>query len=589
MPCSKHYLAVILARLRAVQTAVNGGPSDPTPITPALSRGYSSHMRSESAVSVNTERQNRDWQQYENGISFDKHFSLEDANPTCWQYFGSSSAYSLAVEVVVAAQARFGKMTHPENYAGPDFKLNMVVYESLQPKERTCPSRDEVETLVALYMNSANVINGYTDNAQVSQEINTYLHHQSGAIRYLQGVEAHEFFRIAMICAIASASRSRHDSRFGSEAFSYYLEAIQCAEEVTSDVSLDSLQALLLLVLFTFFYPRRGDVWKLLDYACRLSVELDIHCETNDEYEEEKFSQRRRSIFWGLYSLERTFGQHMGRPSDLPEEIITAEYPTAFTTSAADNVLIQRALISHYYRLIYLRSEIFRILYMPAIAPELPRSWYEDRLEDFHAWRGEIAPIIDAPNHVPGMGTIQCEMAFNTSMNFLFQPLLLRALAAIKGPDTPIQQQLFGDMHLVIPRESYDAAVRSIMFYDRIFHAPEGTQDGDYPVTIISAHYIHQAVLTLMAHVLLAIDGRLPLVTFSRDPEASGLQVTRTLDTNGRMHVDVQPIDFSNIHEISEACLGLLRILADRWLGMVGILDLYREMHEKVLPALTTR
>lgn len=582
-----HSLLSRLSRLRAVQATVNGGVYDAN--NGSLPSAAFVHARTASLLSTTTQHIDT-WPQIDLGVSFDKHFSLEDANPTCWQYFGSSSAYSLAVEVVVAAQARFGKMTHPENYTGSEFKLNMVVYESLEPKERPCPTREEVESLVNLYINSTNVINGYTDRTQAQSEIDTYLRHQGqGAIRYLQGPEAHQFFRVAMICAIASANRSRHDQRYASESFSYYLEAIQCAEEVTSDVSLDSLQAILMLVLFTFFYPRRGDVWKLLDYACRLSVELNIHCETNDEYEDKEFAQRRRSIFWGLYSLERTFGQHMGRPSDLPEEIITAEYPAALTDAQMDNVGTQFSLISHYYRLIYLRSEIFRILYMPATAPELPRSWYEDRLEDFQAWRAEIAPITDTASHVSGMGTLQCEMAFNTSISFLFQPLLLRALAATKDGTTTIPRPHNPDLALVIPRESYDAAVRSITFYDRIFNGAEGTPEGDYPITIVSAHYIHQATLTVMAHVLLAIDGRLPLVSFSRNPEESGIQVTRTLDASGNMHVDVQPIDFGNLMEVSGVCLSLLRVLADRWLGMVGIYDLYKEMHAKVIPALLER
>ncbi|KAK5947162.1 hypothetical protein PMZ80_001309 [Knufia obscura] len=574
-----HSLLNRLGRLRAVQITINGGTLDQSAIAPG--NNYSSHVRNISSASLDLQQQ-QDWRARSNKVSFDKHFALEDANPTCWQFFGSSSAYSLAVEVLVAAQARFGKLTHPENYAGPEFKLNLNIPESLEHHEfRPCPPREEVEMLVNLYTRSSNVINGYSDNADIAAEIDTYLRHQGSAVKYLTGLEAHQFFRIAMICAIASSNKSRQQPHYATESFNYYVEALQCAEEVTSDISIEALQSLLLLVLYVFSYPRRGDVWKLLDYACRLSVELNIHCETGDEYEDEKSRQRRRSIFWGLYSLERTFGQHLGRPSDLPEEIITAEYPANLTAGPVDPSYTQYMLVSHYYRLIYLRSEIFRVLYLPAVAPDLPRSWYEDRFEDFHVWRNEVAHIIAAPDHILGMGTMQCEMGFNTSINFLCQPLLLRALAATKDADAiPSQSQ-----ELVIPRESYDAAVKSIEFYDRIFHAPEGTPEGDYPVTIVSAHYIHQATLTIMAHVLLALDGRLPLVTLSRDVE----QFSRTVDQEGNVHVEVPPIDFSNIYDISEACLNLLNHLANRWSGMVGILDLYKEMHEKVLPALAER
>lgn len=565
-----HSLLQRLGRLRAVQTTITGGVLDTHAITSYNDGAYSDSARPVTASSGI--QQQHGWHPGSQTISFDKHFVIDNANPTCWQFFGSSSAYSLAVEVLVVAQTRFGQMTHPENYDGPEFKLNLEIPESLErPQYRPSPAREEVEMLVDLYTKSTNVINGYSDNAQVATEIDTYLRHQKSEVKYLTGVDAHQFFRIAMICAIASANKSRHDPRYASESFNYYREAIQCAEEVTSDISIDALQALLLLVLFVFFYPHRGDVWKLLDYACRLSVELNVHCETNDEFEDEKSRQRRRSIFWGLYSLERTFGQHLGRPSDLAEEIITAEYPASLTTAPVDPSYLQYMLVSHYYRLIYLRSEIFRDLYMPASAPDLPRSWYEDRLFDFNVWRDETVGIMDQ-NHSVGMGTMQVEMGYNTSINFLFQPLLLRSIAAIKDPNV-LQGQ---GSDLVIPRESWDAAVRSVEFYDHVCRSPEGTPEGDYPVTIVSAHYIHQATMTIMAHVLLAIDGRLPLVSF-----------TRGLD--GHVEMEVPPISFGNIYDISEACLRLLSYGANKWNGMVGFLDIYRSMHDRVLPALVDR
>jgi len=577
-----HSLLNRLARLRSVQITINGGILDPDAVPPPLTGTYTEHQRPISAHAIDPQTQ-LDWRPQDNQVSFDKHFSLEDANPTCWQYFGSSSAYALVVEVAVHASTRFGQLTHPENYTSSEFKLNQVIFESLElPTNRPTPSRQEIEFLVDLYMRSTNVIYGYSNPAQITAEVDTYLRVRSQAtpLRHLTGPEAHAFFRVAMICAIASANRSRHHHDVSTaDAKSFYVEAIQCTEEVTSDISLDALQALLLLILFAFFYPHRGDAWKLLDYACRLSVELNIHSEPNDDFESQESRHRRRSIFWGLYSLERNFGQHTGRPSDLPEEIITAEYPADLSHDPVDASYTQDMLVSHYYRLIYLRSEIFRVLYMPAIAPELPRSWYEDRLEDFVNWKNEVVHIVDAQHGQMGVGIMQVEIGFNTTINFLFQPLLLRALAATKDVDAIHNPS---NTDLVIPRESYEAAVYSIDFYDRVFRAPEGTPEGDYPVSIVSAHYIHQATLTIMAHVLLAIDGRLPLVTFSR---------TRSID--GRITSDGTeqgpPIDFSNIREISEACLALLEHCATTWRGMIGLYDLFREMHEKVIPALLGR
>jgi hypothetical protein len=544
-----------LSRLRAVQASVNG---DTQQI--AAYSNPTHHERNTSINSASLDQPSNEWGTYTSDLSFDKHFIIEHANPTCWQYLGSSSPYALIVEVLVHAQAKLGPMVHHPDYAGPEFWLNAQsteVTEPLQP--RATPSRSEVQMLVELYMSTTNTMMNFFDAEDINYEIDTYLRHHGTSVKYLTGKEAYQFFRVAMICAIASANKARHHSVYDTESMAYYSEGLQCVEEVTSDVSCDALQALLLLILFSLFHPRKGDVWKLLDFACRLSVELNYHTEPNDEYEDEKSRKRRRGIFWGLYCIERTMGQHLGRPSDLTEEIITAEYPAALSeASLADQEKLQNILTSHYYRLTYLRSEIFRELYLPAVAPNLPRIWYEQSVESMLAWRRELEFIESSV----GMGSMTCDMGFDTSVCFLFQPLLLRALAATK------ENMLASEMTEVIPRESYHSAVKVVEFYNKLFRGGEGTPWGMYPITLISAHYIHQATMTIMAHCLLAIDGRLPVASFSR--ELSG-------DAEG-------PVDFNGIHEISGTCLILLNTLSKKWAGMVGILDIYKSLQAKVLP-----
>jgi hypothetical protein len=538
-----------------VQASVNG-TSEPLPVF-----NPPSHQRNISLASTNLEVHPHEWGTYTSDLSFDKHFIIEHANPTCWQFLGSSSPYALVVEVLVHAQAKLGPMVHHPDYAGPEFWLNAQSTEVAEPiQPRSSPTRSEVQMLVDLYMSTSNNLTTFfVEPEEQSTEIDTYLRHHGSNVKYLTGKEAHHFFRIAMICAIASANKARHHSVYDTESMAYYAEGLQCVEEVTSDVSADALQALLLLILFTLFHPRKGDLWKLLDFACRLSVELNYHTETNDEYEDEKSRKKRRGIFWGLYTIERTMGQHLGRPSDLSEEIITAEYPAALNeASMADHDTLQAILSSHYYRLTYLRSEIFRELYLPAVAPLLPRMWYEQALGSIIAWRTELQFV----ETTTGMGSMTCEMGYDSSICFLFQPLLLRALVATK------ESMLGPEITEVIPRESYHSAVKVVEYYDKVFRGTEGTPWGSYPVTIISAHYIQQATITIMAHCLLAIDGRLPVASFSR--EISG-------DVDG-------PIDFSGIHEISGTCLILLNTVSKKWAGMVGMLDIYKSLQAKVLP-----
>jgi hypothetical protein len=556
-----HSLIQRLHRLRSAQAAANG-TSEPLSAFKYPQQAHHNRNLSTATTSSIAEPPINGWGTYTSELSFDKHFIVRNANPTCWQFFGSSSAYSLAVEVIVHAQAKLGPVTTPGKYDQGEFWL--VSHRDQgdhSPQPRMAPSVEDIETLFNLYANTTQLMMSIVDLNDAHSEIPVYLRYQSSNNRFLSGLEARQFFRVSMICAIAAANKARHDPRYSNESLSYYSEALQCVEEVTSDVSVESLQALLLLIMFALFYPRKGDIWKLLDFACRLSVELNYHSETNDEFESEKEKRSRRAMFWGLYTVERTIGQHFGRPADLTEEIITVEYPASIhDTATIDPGMLQFVLSSHYYRLTYMRSEIFRELYLPATAPDLPRAWYAQRLEDIAAWRRELQYL----DNTLGVGSMTCEMGFDGSVCFLFQPLLLRALVATKEP------MLANDCAEVVPRESYHSACRVIDFYNKLFNGSEDSAYGQYPITIISAHYIYQAALTIYGHCLLAIDGRLPVVNFSG--ELSG-------GAEGA-------IDFRGLDELSQASLGLLDSLGRKFPGMVGLFDICRSLHDRLLPVM---
>lgn len=542
-----------LSRLRSVQSTVSGDQQHDPRLLDLSQQTHQGFAQLAAAA--------EQWSNTVAEVSFDKHFVVPHANPTCWQFFGSSSVYALAVEVLVHAQAKFGTLTHRESYLGSQFWLNAQTPEEKgPPRTRATPERAEVEMLVSLYLQTTNQLFCFIDQDTVSQDIEIYLMHHGPLVRTLTGRDAHQFFRVSMVCAIAAANKARHRSSYAAESMQYYAEALQCVEEVTSDVSADALIALVLLIAFSFFYPRKGDVWKLLDFACRLSVELNYHTETNDHFEDEKSRMKRRSMFWGLYTVERTIGQHFGRPSDLPEEIITVEYPGNMIDIATSDPEKQQVILqSHYYRLTYLRSEIFRELYLPAATPNLPHIWYEQRLANILSWRDEMQ--VDT---VSGMGSITCDMGVDTSICFLFQPLILRALNATR------ELTLSHDSREIVPRESYYSACGTIEHYKKILRAPEDHPYGMYPLTMISAHYIQTAAMTIMAHCLLAIDGRVPTTSFIPEQGAT---------LSGA-------IDFRNIYDVSGSCLILLSKLAERWPGMVGMLDIYKSLSDKILPVM---
>jgi hypothetical protein len=502
--------------------------------------------------------------------TFDKHFVIPLAAGRS-RFFGSSSVFTLTVELFHHAVKT---QLLPENALDPptvQYNDDLECAESMEIQFNYHAQAESVRELCRFFFVTSNVLYGFVDESLSANDIQGYLALRSNSRlnpQDLRGVEAHQYFRVSMMCAISCSTQARHDHEKLVEGISYYKNALECVEEVTSEVSPASLQALLLLTIFCLFHPRQGDIWKLLDYACRLSVELGYHTEQQVEIETEAQKGLRRSTFWGLYAIERIVGQLFGRGSDLPEPIITTEYPHSL--SAIDGInesSVQPMSIAHHYRLVYLRSEIFRDLYMPADSPQFELDWYHDRFTTLHLWRQEHMISVE---NMAGVGTISCDVGYNSTICFLFQPMLLGALrTTATSHDGPLALQR------AIPQDNYWSACDLIRTYERVVRAPEKSILGAYPMTFLSAHYIYLAGVTLIAHALLAIDGRVPILK-------PMLQLEIGMP-------EIGSLDFINFFEVSNSCVILLSFCAERWPGMEGMLYAYKKLADKVIPALFRR
>jgi hypothetical protein len=425
--------------------------------------------------------------------------------------------------------------------------------------------RDMVHSLLTLYMSSIGTIYPFVDEALLGEDVEAYFELRArpdfDSVK-LEGQEAYQYFRVTMMCAIACSSKSRHQPHLLAYGNGFYSEAVRSVEEVTSEVSSRSLQALLFLAVYCLFSPRKGNVWKLLDFVCRLSVQLGYHTEQHSELEDERQKTLRRNTFWALYSIERLLGQFLGRPSDLPEPIISTEHPTVAAISpSAGDAMIQTFSAAHVFRLMYLRSEIYTDVYLPAKPPLHDLDWFIDRYSALLHWYREVEPFKDAT----GCGTVTCNVLLHSSIIFLFQPLILRALSHT-GSSTSDVAPLEA-----IPSESYYSACELIRIYDKIVRASEDSALGIYPMTFLSAYSIWLAAMTLMAHCLLTMDCRTE--TLARFPTDSRPRKT-------------QKIDYSDLFGLSGTCLILLAWCAEKWPGMEGMRDAYQRLSEKILPLL---
>lgn len=498
-------------------------------------------------------------------LNYDDHFMLSTASDRNFRFFGSSSVFVLTIQV--ASQV----FDDPSQFGTPGLVSSRSSIEEgvnnpsvMVAAQNSVHAKEILSTLVGHYVSSMNTIYPFIDESLIEADLQIYFDDQnqdSGSKSRLSGKAAYQFFRITMMCAVACANKSRHKPHLIATDEEFYAKGLKYVEIVTSELSRESLQALLLLILYCLFHPRKGDIWKLLDYACRLSVELGYHTELPLDQESSRDMALRRSTFWSLYTIERIVGQIFGRPSDLPEQIITTEYPGILVTgSPTDQASVQIFSAAHHYRLVYLRSEIYREIYLPTNPPDHPLEWFIERYFSLLSWYEDV----QMNETLAGVGTSTCNVAFNSTIVFLFQPLLLRALSSNK--DTSAEQ--------VFVSESYSCACGLIRTYENIMRAPDDTALGIYPMTIMSAHYIYLAGLTIMAYAQLSIEGR--------------VRILGPL-TQGNSERIPQPMDYSDIFHMSNSCLVLLTWCAQTWTGMSGMANMFRRMSEILLFKLAKR
>lgn len=503
--------------------------------------------------------------------SGDDCYSVTTASGRKRRFFGRSSVFALTVATLARANADVDiPSTLP---TAPDTEIPESTYLSVVSSNTKYDiSQSLVRSSVEFYLESVNIVYPFIQPQVALGSIETYCSLKDALRESLTQQETFQVFCVAMIIAISAASRSRLNQEWVQLDDFCYHQASQHIETVTSVKSMESLQALMLLIVYCLFRPRKGDIWKLLDYACRLSIELSYHTElelTGKDHIDELELEIRRGTFWCLYAIERIVGQLFGRPSDLPETIFTTRMPfnsSAVSSSPSLNEEhIQETSAAHHYKIVYLRSEIYRDLYLPHIPPQYSLDWYSSRLNSILEWYHQLKTTRPEEEY-PGVGTLTCGVAFHSTIVFLFQPVVLHYLYKTRDKTIEISE--------TFPTDSFYSACRLIQIYTKISRAPQGSPLSTYPMTFMGGHYCWFAAMTIIAHCLLLLDGRL---------------TPQKMATDALLLSETQGIDISNIFQISNSCLALLMFCAEQWPGMMGMVDLYSSLSAVVVPKVMAR
>ncbi|KIY00625.1 uncharacterized protein Z520_03288 [Fonsecaea multimorphosa CBS 102226] len=520
------------------------------------------------------------------GGDFNNHFPVPSVNGSTSRFYGSSSVFALAVEVLALASDK--NLFNPSGPSEPVLSAkdgHDRDLDSVAPTAVFDTGREFAQSLIADYMASINIIHPCIDETHLQRDLDRFLA-TNGALEFdadkLQRIEKYQCFRIALMCSIACTAKARHSPSLAAYGNQFYAQAVRYVEEVTAEVSPQSLEALLLLVIYCLFNPRKGNIWKILDFACRLSIQLGYHTEQGHSIlESEDDKTWRRTAFWSLYSMERLVGQCFGRPSDLPSSIITTEYPTVVTdTALLDDESIQKVSAAQGFHLMFLRSEIYTEIYLSATSP-LPRlKWFFDQHDALRQWYQNPSqrPFVNDSTNVAGVGEVTREIMYHSSVLFLFQRHLLEALSTIRRHN-PRQRDVSQPNHPhIIPSEPYHSSKALLRLYTLIIRSTTCNSPlSIFPVTFLAAYSIFQAGMTLISYALLSLEPAIRI-------HGSSSVTPSCLQAFERRGSEETGLDFSDLLSLSNDCLVLLAWCKEQWPGMEGMLDAFARCSAETIP-----
>ena len=147
----------------------------------------------------------------------------------------------------------------------------------------------------------------------------------------------------------------------------FYSTAIQDVECLFETRTLESLEGMLLLVIYQLRSPSRPGIWSLIGMTMRHAISLGLHRKLHGP---KVVDQRRKRIFWTTYMLERSIARTFGLPTSVSDRDIDVDFPAAVPEDIEDDDQMSLALLQdppaspisaviHIFRLTQLESRIY--------------------------------------------------------------------------------------------------------------------------------------------------------------------------------------------------------------------------------------
>ncbi|KAI1350776.1 fungal-specific transcription factor domain-containing protein [Xylaria sp. FL0043] len=308
------------------------------------------------------------------------------------RYIGPSSGYVFC-KLMLAASNRAGETTGAVDSSTPAVApyLRELAIKTQGPISIT---KDQAVNLCRTYFDIIHVQYPFLHQPTFLQSLRRFF--EDDGQNHIAG------FQIYMVLAISATIISRlHKVPLSGER--YYMTALQYFEKIQMESSIQGLQCVLLLLIFTMQSSTiRLDVW-CLNYQCIASVlDLGLQRAVTTSSGISKLDQEMRTrIFWVVYTLDRTIATMMGRPIGLRDEACDFRMPSDLADTDIESEATSRPNLNapthmtyaiHLFKLAKINSEIKYVA--NSVNADAPNYAYPGII-DINAWQKDVLARLD--------------------------------------------------------------------------------------------------------------------------------------------------------------------------------------------------
>ncbi|KUJ14429.1 uncharacterized protein LY89DRAFT_650240 [Mollisia scopiformis] len=341
------------------------------------------------------------------------------------RFLGQSSGITLARLVMAAIRV--------EDLPSPLFseQRSYDPSSSAPPAEASLPPLHAAEHLVEVYFQYRTAHLPIVDRSQVKEALQSAYSSASGRQLSDHAVEK-DIFTTYMIFAIALCDVPNPAGGRPTQSEGCFRSAIGWIEKVImySKSDLETLRAVLLLAQFVALCPSRGSLWHLTGIALRLSIDIGLHWESEEQslnMDPDMLHDRRR-LWYSTYQFDRVLCITLGRPFGIIDESVNVPLPDSWTGSLNEVDGHSQRAHNHLFNMSKLESEIKHVLHSQAWTPRLayPRvnyaAWVQDIQPRLQDWYATIPPPSKA--HASSIFASQAywDAKYNNAILLLYRP-----------------------------------------------------------------------------------------------------------------------------------------------------------------------